>query len=722
MFKSYSMELGGRTLTLEFGKYAEQASGATFIRYGDTALLVTATVASTPRPGIDVFPLSVDFEEKLYSVGHIPGSWNRREGRPGEKAILTSRLIDRPLRPLFPKGMRHDVSVVATVMSCDQNNIPDIPAMIGASAAIATSQIPWAGPIGAVNVGYVDGEYIINPNIEQREKSSLNLTVAGTSEAVLMVEAGAKEVSEEVMLSGILFAHEEIKKIVAFLNGIVAEIGKPKQEFPLVLPGEDVKAAVREYAYDKVQWMFETFDRSERNAREEQVKADVAEHFAEQFEGRETEVGDALYAIQKEIMRRHIIDQGLRPDGRKLTEVRPIWCETGVLPRAHGSGVFTRGQTQVMTVATLAPVSEKQILDGIGVEDSKRYMHHYNFPGYSTGEAKPQRSPGRREIGHGALAERALEPMIPSVDEFPYCLRLVSEVMSSNGSTSQASVCGSTLALMDAGVPIKRPVAGVAMGLIKDTENTGKVAVLTDIQGLEDFLGDMDFKVAGTSQGITAIQMDIKIKGIDEAILRQALAQAYDGRMHILGKMLEVLPAPREHLSAYAPKIIQFRINPEKIGEVVGPRGKMINKIIEETGVKIDIEDDGSVYIATNDEEAAKKAKSIIEGIAKDLQVGDVFTGKVARIMSFGAFVEYAPGKDGMIHISKLANGRVDKVEDVVKIGDTLECRVAEIDSQGRINLVRNDIKYDDESMPVRRPPRRDGDRGDRGGRGPRRG
>ena len=722
MFKSYSMELGGRTLTLEFGKYAEQASGATFIRYGDTALLVTATVASTPRPGIDFFPLSVDFEEKLYSVGHIPGSWNRREGRPGEKAILTSRLIDRPLRPLFPKGMRHDVSVVATVMSCDQNNIPDIPAMIGASAAIATSQIPWAGPIGAVNVGYVDGEYIINPNIEQREKSSLNLTVAGTSEAVLMVEAGAKEVSEEVMLSGILFAHEEIKKIVAFLNGIVAEIGKPKQEFPLVLPGEDVKAAVREYAYDKVQWMFETFDRSERNAREEQVKADVAEHFAEQFEGRETEVGDALYAIQKEIMRRHIIDQGLRPDGRKLTEVRPIWCEIGVLPRAHGSGVFTRGQTQVMTVATLAPVSEKQILDGIGVEDSKRYMHHYNFPGYSTGEAKPQRSPGRREIGHGALAERALEPMIPSVDEFPYCLRLVSEVMSSNGSTSQASVCGSTLALMDAGVPIKRPVAGVAMGLIKDTENTGKVAVLTDIQGLEDFLGDMDFKVAGTSQGITAIQMDIKIKGIDEAILRQALAQAYDGRMHILGKMLEVLPAPREHLSAYAPKIIQFRINPEKIGEVVGPRGKMINKIIEETGVKIDIEDDGSVYIATNDEEAAKKAKSIIEGIAKDLQVGDVFTGKVARIMSFGAFVEYAPGKDGMIHISKLANGRVDKVEDVVKIGDTLECRVAEIDSQGRINLVRNDIKYDDESMPVRRPPRRDGDRGDRGGRGPRRG
>ena len=723
MFKSYSMELGGRTLTLEFGKYAEQASGSCFVRYGDTCVLTTCTVAKTPRPGIDFFPLSVDFEEKLYSVGHIPGSWNRREGRPAEKAILTSRLIDRPLRPLFPKGMRHDVSVVATVMSVDTNNIPDIPAMIGASASLAVSEIPWAGPIGAVNIGYVDGEYIVNPNDEQREESLLNLTVAGTSEAVLMVEAGAKEVSEEVMLGGILFAHEEIKKIVELINTIVAEIGKEKKEFPLVLPGEDVKAAVREYAMDKVKWMFETFDRSERNAREEQVKAEVAEHFAEQFEGREVEVGDALYGLQKEVMRRHIIDEGVRPDGRKLTEVRPIWCEVGVLPRPHGSAVFTRGQTQVMTVATLAPVSEKQIIDGIGTEDSKRYMHHYNFPGYSTGEAKPIRSPGRREIGHGALAERALLPVIPPVEEFPYCLRLVSEVMSSNGSTSQASVCGSTLALMDAGVPIKRPVAGVAMGLIKDVENTGKVAVLTDIQGLEDFLGDMDFKVAGTAQGITAIQMDIKIKGIDEAILRQALAQAHEGRMHILDKMLDALPAPRPHLSKYAPKIIHFFINPEKIGEVVGPRGKMINKIIEETGVKIDIEDDGSVFIATTDDAAAQKARSIIEGIVRELKVGDVFTGKVARIMSFGAFVEYAPGKDGMIHISKLANGRVDKVEDVVKIGDELECKVAEIDAQGRINLIRNDIQYDDESMPVRRPPRRDGDRGgrDRGGRPPRR-
>ena len=715
MFKSYSMELGGRTLTLEFGKYAEQAAGSTFVRYGDTAVLVNAAVSETIRPGIDFFPLGVDYEEKLYSVGHIPGSWNRREGRPGEKAILTSRLIDRPLRPLFPKGMRNDVAVTATVMSVDFDCSPETPAMIGASAALCVSQIPFAGPVGAVNIGLVDDEFVINPTQEQREVSALDLTVAGTKEAVLMVEAGANEVSEEVMLKAILFAHEQVKRIVEFQENIVSEIGKAKQEFPLQLPGDDVKADVREYAYDKVKWMFETFDRTERQAREEQVKAEVNEHFAEKYAERMAEVGDALYSIQKEVMRRRIIDEGIRPDARKLTEVRPIWCETSVLPRPHGSAVFTRGQTQVMTICTLAPMSEVQLLDGITPETTKRYMHHYNFPGYSTGEAKPLRTPGRREIGHGALAERALRPMIPSVEEFPYCLRLVSEVMSSNGSTSQASVCGSTLALMDAGIPIKRPVAGVAMGLIKDVENTGKVAVLTDIQGLEDFLGDMDFKVAGTAKGITAIQMDIKIKGIDEAILRQALAQAYDGRMHILGKMLETLPAPRPELSKYAPKIIQFKINPEKIGEVVGPKGKMINSIIAETGVKIDIEDDGNVYIATENAEMAQRAKSMIEGIARELKVGDVFTGKVARIMSFGAFVEYAPGKDGMIHISKLSNKRVEKVEDVVNIGDTLECRVAEIDSQGRINLVRNDIVYDNDAMPVRRPaPRRDSRNGGR--------
>ena len=719
MFKQYEMELGGRKLVLEFGKYAEQANGSTFVRYGDTVLLVTATASDKPRDGIDFFPLSVDFEEKLYSVGKIPGGFIKREGRPSEKAILTSRLIDRPLRPLFPKGMRNDVQVVAVAMSVDTNNAPEIPAMIGSSAALCVSDIPFAGPTGAVNIGLIDGEFIVNPNDEQRAASELALTVAGTKDAVMMVEAGAKEVSEEVMLKAILFAHEEIKKIVAFIEGIQAEIGKPKREFPLYLPGEDVKSAVREFAMDKVRWMFETFDRAERNAREEQVKQEVEEHFAEQFEGRMAEVGDALYGLQKEVMRRHIIDEGVRPDGRKLTEVRPIWCETGILPRPHGSAVFTRGQTQVLTTVTLGAMGDVQILDGISPEDSKRYMHHYNFPPYSTGEAKPLRSPGRREIGHGALAERALEPMIPSEEEFPYALRLVSEVMSSNGSTSQASVCGSTLALMDAGVPIKRPVAGVAMGLIKDVENTGKVAVLTDIQGLEDFLGDMDFKVAGTHKGITAIQMDIKIKGIDEPILRQALAQAYDGRMHIMGKMLETISEPRPELSKWAPKIITFSINPDKIREVIGSGGKMINKIIAETGVKIDIEDDGRVYIATPDETAAAKARSLIEGIAKDLQVGDIVTGPVVRIMSFGAFIEYAPGKDGMIHISKLANERVEKVEDVVNIGDVLECRVAEIDSQGRINLVRNDIVYDNEAMPVRRPPRREGGR--EGGRSRRR-
>ena len=715
MFKQYEMELGGRKLVLEFGKYAEQANGSTFVRYGDTVLLVTATASDKPRDGIDFFPLSVDFEEKLYSVGKIPGGFIKREGRPSEKAILTSRLIDRPLRPLFPKGMRNDVQVVAVAMSVDTNNAPEIPAMIGSSAALCVSDIPFAGPTGAVNIGLIDGEFIVNPNDEQRAASELALTVAGTKDAVMMVEAGAKEVSEEVMLKAILFAHEEIKKIVDFIEGIQAEIGKPKREFPLYLPGEDVKSAVREFAMDKVRWMFETFDRTERNAREEQVKQEVEEHFAEQFEGRMAEVGDALYGLQKEVMRRHIIDEGVRPDGRKLTEVRPIWCETGILPRPHGSAVFTRGQTQVLTTVTLGAMGDVQILDGISPEDSKRYMHHYNFPPYSTGEAKPLRSPGRREIGHGALAERALEPMIPSEEEFPYALRLVSEVMSSNGSTSQASVCGSTLALMDAGVPIKRPVAGVAMGLIKDAE-TGKVAVLTDIQGLEDFLGDMDFKVAGTVKGITAIQMDIKIAGIDRAILEKALSQALAGRLHILKIMLDTLDKPREHLSRYAPKIVRFTINPEKIREVIGPGGKMINKIIAETGVKIDIEDDGRVYIATPDEAAAAKARKIIEGIAKDIEVGDVYLGKVVRIMNFGAFIELTPGKDGMLHISKMADHRVEKVEDVMNIGDEVEVKVNEIDSQGRINLIRNDITYPSHeggqrpfSGERRRPPRRDG-------------
>ena len=706
MEKTYSMELAGRTLTLEFGKYAQQANGSVLVRYGDTVVLVCATAAAQPRAGMDFFPLSVEFEEKLYSVGKIPGGFIKREGRPTEKATLTCRLIDRPIRPLFPKGMRNDVQVVATVLSVDTNQPPEIPAMIGSSIALSISDIPFAGPTGSVNVGLVDGEFVINPNDEQRAASDLNLTVSGTKDAVMMVEAGANEVTEEVMLKGILLAHEEIKKLVAFQEQIVAEIGKPKREFPLEVVGDDVKAAVHDFSYDRMYWAFDTFDRYEREDREAVVTAEAHEHFDTEFEGREREIDDALYALKKEIMRGKILDAGIRPDGRALTEVRPIWCETGLLPRTHGSAVFTRGQTQVLTVVTLGAMGDVQILDGLSNEDSKRYMHQYNFPPYSTGEAKPMRGPGRREIGHGALAERALEPMIPSEEEFPYAIRLVSEVMSSNGSTSQASVCGSTLSLMDAGVPIKRPVAGAAMGLIKAADDSGKVAILTDIQGLEDFLGDMDFKVAGTTEGITAIQMDIKIKGIDEPILRQALSQAHDARMFILGKMLECLPAPRDHMSKYAPKITRFMINPDKIREVIGPGGKMINKIIAETGVKIDIEDDGRVYISTPDEEASKRARSMIEGIAKDPQVGDVFKGKVVRIMQFGAFVEFAPGKDGLVHISKLADKRVDKVEDVVNIGDELEVRVAEIDSQGRINLVRNDITYTNNEMPVRRPPR----------------
>lgn len=708
----YQTELGGTPLSLEFGKYAQQAGGSVLVRHGDTVVLVCATMSQKAREGIDFFPLSCDFEEKLYSVGRIPGGFIKREGRPTEKGTLTCRLIDRPLRPLFPKGMRNDVQVVATVLSVDTNMPPDVPAMIGASAALCVSNIPFAGPIGAVTIGFVDGEYVVAPSDEQRDKSRLHLTVAGTRDAVMMVEAGAEEVSEETMLHAILLAHEEIKKLVALQETIAQEIGKEKSEVVMAITGDDVKEAVHAFAYDKCKWVFETFERAERQTREDQVRTEVREHFAEQFAGRESEVMDALYKLNKEIMRERILLDGTRPDGRKLTDVRPIWCEVGVLPRPHGSAVFTRGETQAMTVATLGAMGEVQILDGIAPEESKRYMHHYNFPAFSTGEAGRARSPGRREIGHGALAERALLPMIPGEDEFPYAIRLVSEVLGSNGSSSQASVCGSTMALMDAGVPIKAPVAGVAMGLIKD-EDSGNVAVLTDIQGLEDFLGDMDFKVAGTQNGITAIQMDIKIKGIDEAILRKALAQALEGRLHILGKMLETIPQPREELSPYAPKIIRFMINPEKIREVIGPGGKMINKIIAETGVKIDIEDDGRVYIATPDAAAADKAKRIIEGIAKDVEVGDVFLGKVVRIMTFGAFVEFAPGKDGMIHISKLANERVEKVEDVVNIGDELQVRVAEVDSQGRINLVRNDIVYENNDPP-RRPPM-----GNRGGRPP---
>ncbi len=720
--KIYKTDLAGRELSLEFGRYAEQAAGSVLVRYGDTAVLVCATVAETPRPGIDFFPLGCDFEEKQYSVGKIPGGFIKREGRPTEKAILTSRLIDRPLRPLFPKGMRNDVSVVATVLSNDNDNSAEIPAMIGSSAALCVSEIPFAGPTAAVVVGLVDGQFVLNPNMEQRAASDLHLTVAGTKEAIMMVEAGAKEVSEETMLSAILFAHEEIKRLVAFQEQIVAEIGKEKREFPLITVREDLKEKVEAFAKEKVEWMFETFDRAERNKREEQIKAETEAAFAEEYPDGAREIGDVLYGMQKTVMRRKILDAGVRPDGRSLTQVRPIWCEVGILPRPHGSAVFTRGQTQVMSVVTLGAVGDQQRLDGISNEEFKRYMHHYNMPPYSTGEARPLRSPGRREIGHGALAERALEPMIPPEEEFPYAIRVVSEAISSNGSTSMGSVCGSTLALMDAGVPIKKPVAGCAMGLIKDSESD-KVAILTDIQGLEDFLGDMDFKVAGTKDGITAIQMDIKIKGIDEPILRQALKQAYDGRMHIMGKMMEVLDAPRPNLSKYAPKIIAFSIDPEKIREVIGSGGKVINKIIADTGVKIDIEDDGRVFIATPDEEAAAKARRIIEGICTGPQVGQEYTGKVVRIIPIGAFVELFPGKDGMIHISKLAPQRIEKVEDAVSVGDELTVRVAAIDNQGRVNLVRTDIEVPDRPrnpLPPRRDFHREGGEGHRPPRGPR--
>jgi len=690
-FKKFSTTFAGRELIVETGKYAEQANGSCVVRCGDTVLIVSATMSKAPRDGIDFFPLSVDFEEKQYSVGKIPGGFIRREGRPSEKAILTSRLIDRPIRPLFPKGLFNDVQIVATSWSIDNDIQPDIYAMIGSSVALSISDIPFAGPTGSVTVGLIDGEYIINPNAAQREQSVLHLTVSGTKDAVMMVEAGAKEVSEAQMLEGIIIAHEEIKKLVAWQETIVAEIGKPKKEIELYAVPDEITEAVKEFAADKIVWAMDTFDRKERETREAATEQEVQEHFAEIFPDSKRYIGDTLYKIKKNVMRRKILDKGIRPDGRVIDEVRPIWCEVGILPRTHGSAVFTRGQSQAMTVTTLGSVGDAQELDGIDGIDSKRYMHQYNFPAFSTGEAKPVRSPGRREIGHGALAERALEPMIPSIEDFPYAIRVVSEILSSNGSTSMASVCGSTLSLMDAGVPIKAPVAGAAMGLIKDTESD-KVAVLTDIQGLEDFLGDMDFKVAGTAKGITAIQMDIKIKGIDRPVLEMALTKALAARLHILNIMLSTLDKPREQLSPYAPKTISFMINPDKIREVIGPGGKMINKIIAETGVKIDIDDSGLVVIYAIDQAAGDAAKKMVDGITKEAEVGEVYYGLVTRIMNFGAFVEILPGKEGLVHISKLSNERVEKVEDVVNVGDMIMVKVCEIDDKGRINLTHKGL------------------------------
>jgi len=685
--KIFKTKIGGKELVIETGKYAGFANGSVLVKSGETIVMVNVTMADKPREGMDFFPLSVDFEEKMYSVGKIPGGFKKREGRASDKAILVSRLIDRPIRPLFPKGFYNDVTVVATALSVDPDRPPEVLAMIGSSAALSISDIPFAGPTGSVVVGMIDGKYVINPTEEESAKSRLHLTLSGTKDAVMMVEAGAEEITEAEMLDAIMFGHEEIKKIVKFIEGIQKEIGKTKREPELFVVGEDLKTAVTKYADKKMDKALEpTTNRAERDDRVSMLEAEVKEHFKEQFEGRELEINDVLYKMKKEKVRRMITDKEIRPDGRKVTEVRPIWCEAGILPRVHGSSVFTRGQTQVMNALTLGTISDVQKLDGLDNEEYKRYIHHYNMPGYATGEAKPLRSPGRREIGHGALAERSLEPVIPSEEEFPYALRLVSEVLSSNGSSSMASVCASTLSLMDAGVPIKAPVAGCAMGLIKD-EKTGKVTVLTDIQGCEDFYGDMDFKVAGTEKGITAIQMDIKIKGIDKEILTRALAQARDGRMHIMGKMLECLPATREHMNKYAPKIISFNIDPDKIGEVIGSGGKTINKIIEETGVKIDIEDDGRVMIASADEEKALKAKEIVLGIVFEPEIGERYTGTVVRIMQFGAFVELTPSVDGMIHISKLSSKRVERVEDVVVIGDRVEVEVIKIDERGRVDL-----------------------------------
>ena len=691
---NFSMELAGRTLSVTTGKYAEQAGGSALVRCGDTVVLVCATVAKAPRDGVDFLPLSIEFEEKMYSVGKIPGGFIKREGRPSEKAILTDRLIDRPLRPLFPKGFYNDIQVIATVLSVDQDVQPDILAMLGSSIALSISEAPFMGPTGAVAVGMVDGKYIINPNSEQRAKSRLTLTVAGTRDAVMMVEAGACELTEQEMLDAILYAHEEIKKIVAFIEDIQAQVGKPKMEVNIYQPDPAFAEEVRSYARDKVEWSLDTFDRYEREDRSNQVKEETVAHFAEAYPDSEKDVDSILYTLTKEIVRDKIINRHIRPDGRKQDEIRPIWCETGILPRTHGSAVFTRGQTQVMTIATLGCMGDGQTLDGIGEEDFKRYIHHYNMPPYSVGEPRPVRSPGRREIGHGALAERALLPMIPSEEEFPYAIRLVSEVVSSNGSTSQASICASTMALMDAGVPIKKPVAGVAMGLIKDDAN-GNIAVLTDIQGLEDFLGDMDFKVAGTKDGITAIQMDIKIKGIDKEILTRALEQARQGRLFILNKMLETIPEPRKELSPYAPRILQFNIHPDKIREVIGSGGKTINGIIAETGVKIDIEDDGRVFIASPDMAAAEKAKKIIDSICHDIEVGEVFLGKVVNILPIGAQVELKPGKKGLVHISRLANHRVERVEDEVSVGDELLVRVIAVKPDGKIDLTRKDLLPD---------------------------
>ncbi|MEH7118409.1 polyribonucleotide nucleotidyltransferase [Neobacillus vireti] len=686
----YSMDWAGRKLTVEIGQLAKQANGAVLVRYGDTAVLSTATASKEPK-NLDFFPLTVNYEERLYAVGKIPGGFIKREGRPSEKAILASRLIDRPIRPLFADGFRNDVQVISIVMSVDQDCSTEMAAMFGSSLALSTSDIPFEGPIAGVVVGRVNNEFVINPTVEQAEKSDIHLTVAGTKDAINMVEAGALEVPEEIMLEAIMFGHDEIKRLIEFQEKIVAEIGKEKREISLYEIDQELEAEVRALCEED---MVKAIQVQEKHAREDAIK-EVKNQVIARYEEQEAtdedmkQIKQILDKIVKGEVRRLITVEKVRPDGRKIDEIRPLSSQVGILPRTHGSGLFTRGQTQALSICTLGAMGDVQILDGLGIEEEKRFMHHYNFPSFSVGETGPIRGPGRREIGHGALGERALEPVIPNEKDFPYTIRLVSEVLESNGSTSQASICASTLAMMDAGVPIKAPVAGIAMGLVKSGEH---YTVLSDIQGMEDHLGDMDFKVAGTAKGVTALQMDIKIEGLSREILEEALQQAKVGRMHILNSMLATITEPRTELSQFAPKILTMTINPDKIRDVIGPSGKQINKIIEETGVKIDIEQDGTVFIASTNSEMNQKAKKIIEDIVREVQVGELYLGKVKRIEKFGAFVEIFAGKDGLVHISELAEERVGKVEDVVKIGDEMLVKVTEIDKQGRVNLSRKAV------------------------------
>ena len=711
--RSFSMELAGRTLTVETGKLAQLASGACMVRYGETAVLCTATMAAKPREGVDFFPLSVDFDEKLYAVGRIPGSFMRREGRPTEKAILASRVIDRPMRPLFPKDMRNDVSIVCTVMSVDPDCSPEMVGMIGASIAVTISEIPFKGPISGVSVGMVDGEYVINPTAEQQANSRMAVTVASTDKLVAMIEAGADRVSDKEMFDAIMFGHEANQKVIEFIKEIQREIGKEKIEFVSNDPDPDMYNAIKDFCIEDVRAALDTDDKRIRDERLKPVYEAVHERFDEQFEGQEGKIEECLYKIQKYVVRRWLLDDGKRVDGRGIDEIRPLDAEVGLLPRVHGSGLFTRGQTQVLTAATLGQIRDAQILDGIDDEETKRYMHHYNMPSYSVGETRPSRGPGRREIGHGALAERALLPVIPSAEDFPYAIRLVSEVLSSNGSTSQASICGSTLALMDAGVPIKEPVAGISCGLITEGD---RFMTMVDIQGVEDFFGDMDFKVAGTHDGITAIQMDLKLDGLTPEIIKEALEKTHKARIYILDEiMLKAIPEPRAELSKYAPKMLSTKIDVDKISEVIGKGGKVIQKICADCNVKIDVEEDGSVYISAIDLDDCKRALSIVETIAKDPEIGAIYKGKVTRLMSFGAFVEIAPGKEGLVHISQLDVKRVESVESVVQVGDEVIVKVTEIDDQGRLNLSRREALIEVEgAVPENdiddsRPPRRGG-------------